>query len=81
MKKLKKAFKAKTKGGSDDKKNCLMYRNFLDQRVTTDWISLESYKDKTEKDLFEVEYVSEIAQQHIAASWIVDYLLLCFQSF
>lgn len=65
------------------KKNCLMYRNFLNQRVTTDWISLESYKDKTEKDLFEVEYVSEIAQQHIAASckYIFIYFSISFLHF
>ncbi|PHT62370.1 hypothetical protein T459_33785 [Capsicum annuum] len=33
------------------------------QKVPTDWAALQSYKEKTERDPFQVEYVSGIAQQ------------------
>ncbi|KAM3221147.1 hypothetical protein P3L10_020415 [Capsicum annuum] len=35
----------------------------LAQKVPTDWTALASYKGKTERDPFQVEYISEIAQQ------------------
>ncbi|PHT42509.1 hypothetical protein CQW23_16534 [Capsicum baccatum] len=41
----------------------LQYSDFLEQKVPTDWTALASYKGKTERDPFQVEYISEIAQQ------------------
>ncbi|KAF3643643.1 putative protein EIN4-like [Capsicum annuum] len=34
-----------------------------EHKVPTDWTALKSYKGKSERDPFQVEYVSEIAQQ------------------
>ncbi|PHT70517.1 hypothetical protein T459_25621 [Capsicum annuum] len=41
----------------------LLYSNFFNQKIPTDWAALESYKGKTERSTFQVEYVSGIAQQ------------------
>ncbi|PHT62961.1 hypothetical protein T459_33165 [Capsicum annuum] len=34
-----------------------------EHKVPTDWTALKSYKEKSERNPFQVEYVSEIAQQ------------------
>ncbi|XP_047270937.1 uncharacterized protein LOC124899746 [Capsicum annuum] len=39
---------------------------FLDQKVRTDWSMIEAYRDKI-GNLFDVEYVEEIAQQTIGS--------------
>ncbi|KAM3283801.1 hypothetical protein P3S67_022599 [Capsicum chacoense] len=41
----------------------LQYSKFFEQKVITDWAALESYKEKIERDQFQVEHVSGIAQQ------------------
>ncbi|PHU30211.1 hypothetical protein BC332_02304 [Capsicum chinense] len=39
------------------------YSDFFEHKVPINWAVLKSYKGKTERDPFQVEYVSEIAQQ------------------
>ncbi|PHU19268.1 hypothetical protein BC332_10419 [Capsicum chinense] len=41
----------------------LQYSKFFEHKVPTDWTALKSYEEKYERDPFQVEYVSEIAQQ------------------
>ncbi|PHT59298.1 hypothetical protein CQW23_01661 [Capsicum baccatum] len=41
----------------------LQYSKFFYHKVPTDWTALKSYEGKSEQDPFQVEYVSEIAQQ------------------
>ncbi|PHT36161.1 hypothetical protein CQW23_23861 [Capsicum baccatum] len=39
------------------------HSNFFEHKVPTDWTALKSYEEKSKQDLFQVEYVSEIALQ------------------
>ncbi|PHT49939.1 hypothetical protein CQW23_09686 [Capsicum baccatum] len=39
------------------------YNKFFEHKVPTDWTALKSYGEKSERNSFQVEYVSEIAQQ------------------
>ncbi|PHU19359.1 hypothetical protein BC332_10510 [Capsicum chinense] len=43
----------------------LQYSKFFEHKVPIDWTALKSYEGKSERDPFQVKYVSEIAQQEI----------------